>query len=54
MLLAIASLGALTLVIGFMPQPLILFSQTAAAALLDPSAYLSAVLPANPILEARP
>jgi multicomponent Na+:H+ antiporter subunit D len=54
MLLAIASLGALTLVIGFMPQPLILFSQTAAAALLEPSAYLSAVLPANPILEPRP
>ncbi|MCQ4297970.1 Na+/H+ antiporter subunit D [Pseudomonas stutzeri] len=54
MLLAIASLGALTLVIGFMPQPLILFSQTAAAALLEPSAYLSAVLPPNPIQEARP
>jgi multicomponent Na+:H+ antiporter subunit D len=54
MLLAIASLGALTLAIGFMPQPLILFSQTAAAALLEPSAYLSAVLPTAPIQEARP
>jgi len=54
MLLAIASLGALTLAIGLMPQPLILFSQTAAAALLDPSAYLSAILPPNPIQEALP
>ncbi len=54
MLLAIASLGALTLVIGLMPQPLILFSKTAAAALLDPTAYLAAVLPPNPIQEALP
>lgn len=54
MLLAIASLGALTLAIGFMPQPLILFAQSAAAALLEPSAYLSAVLPTNSIEEVRP
>lgn len=54
MLLAIASLGALTLAIGLMPQPLILFSQTAAAALLEPAAYMSAVLTPDPILEARP
>lgn len=54
MLLAIAALGTLTLVIGFMPQPLILFSQTAAAALLEPAAYMSAVLAPDPILEARP
>jgi multicomponent Na+:H+ antiporter subunit D len=54
MLLAIASLGTLTLMIGFMPQPLILFSQTAAAALLEPAAYMSAVLAPDPILEARP
>lgn len=54
MLLAIAALGALTLAIGLMPQPLILFSQTAAAALLEPAAYMSAVLTPDPILEARP
>lgn len=54
MLLAIATLGALTLVIGFMPQPLIQFSQAAAAALLEPTAYVSAVLTPDPILEARP
>jgi len=54
MLLAIAALGTLTLAIGFMPQPLILFSQTAAAALLEPVAYLSAVLPSASIPEARP
>ena len=53
MLLAIAALGTLTLAIGFMPQPLILFSQTAAAALLEPAAYLSAV-PSASIPEARP
>lgn len=54
MLVAIAALGALTLLIGLMPQPLILFSQTAAAALLEPAAYMSAVLAPEPILEARP
>ena len=54
MLLAIAALGTLTLAIGFMPQPLILFSQPAAAALLEPVAYLSAVLPSASIPEARP
>lgn len=54
MLVAIAALGALTLVIGLMPQPLILFSQTAAAALLEPAVYMSAVLAPEPILEARP
>ena len=47
-------LGTLTLAIGFMPQPLILFSQTAAAALLEPAAYLSAVLPSASIQGARP
>ena len=54
MLVGIAALGALTLAIGFMPQPLILFSQSAAAALLEPAAYMSAVLAPDPILEARP
>ncbi len=40
----IAGLAGLTLVIGFFPQPFVAFAETAAAQLLDPTAYLSAVL----------
>ncbi|MFC3608123.1 Na+/H+ antiporter subunit D [Stutzerimonas tarimensis] len=43
MLLGIALLSLLTLAIGFMPQALIVYSQQAAAALLDPSAYIGSV-----------
>ena len=44
MLLSIAALAGLTLVIGFFPQPFVTFAETAAAQLLDPSAYMAAVL----------
>lgn len=40
----IAGLAALTLVIGLFPQPFVSFAEAAAADLLDPSAYLAAVL----------
>ncbi|TNF59611.1 MAG: Na+/H+ antiporter subunit D [Rhodobacteraceae bacterium] len=44
LLLPIAALAALTLVIGFFPEPFVVFAERAAAQLLDPSAYLAAVL----------
>jgi multicomponent Na+:H+ antiporter subunit D len=44
LLLPIAALAGLTLIIGFFPQPFISFAETAAEQLLDPSAYLTAVL----------
>ena len=40
----IAALAALTLVIGFFPEPFIGFAEHAAGQLLDPSAYIAAVL----------
>ncbi|MEL7344131.1 MAG: Na+/H+ antiporter subunit D [Pseudomonadota bacterium] len=47
LLVPIAMLAAMTLVIGFFPQPFIAFAEGAAAQLLDPSAYISAVLGAD-------
>ena len=44
LLIPIASLAALTLVIGFFPDPFVTFAEDAAAQLLDPSAYIEAVL----------
>ena len=44
LLLPVASLAALTLFIGFFPQPFIGFAETASAQLLDPSAYIETVL----------
>ncbi len=44
LLLPIASLAAMTLIIGFFPQAFVAFAETAAAQLLDPSAYMTAVL----------
>ncbi|MEM9853607.1 MAG: Na+/H+ antiporter subunit D [Pseudomonadota bacterium] len=44
LLLPIAGLAALTLVIGFFPEPFISFAEDAAGELLDPTAYLEAVL----------
>jgi multicomponent Na+:H+ antiporter subunit D len=44
MLLPIAGLGALTVLIGLVPEPVILFSESAAAQLLQPTAYVEAVL----------
>jgi multicomponent Na+:H+ antiporter subunit D len=44
LLLPVAALAALTLVIGFYPEPFIAFAEEAAAQLLDPAAYIEAVL----------
>ncbi|MEO1551112.1 MAG: Na+/H+ antiporter subunit D [Pseudomonadota bacterium] len=44
LLVPIAGLAALTLVIGFSPEPFVAFAERAAGQLLDPSAYISAVL----------
>ena len=40
----VAGLAALTLLIGLVPQPFLAFSEAAAAQLLDPRAYVEAVL----------
>ncbi|MEM6304912.1 MAG: Na+/H+ antiporter subunit D [Pseudomonadota bacterium] len=48
LLLPIASLAALTLVIGFFPQPFVSFAETAAAQLLEPTAYMATVLGEEP------
>ncbi|MEM7525391.1 MAG: Na+/H+ antiporter subunit D, partial [Pseudomonadota bacterium] len=44
LLAPVAGLAGLTLVIGFFPQPFISFAETASAQLLEPSAYIAAVL----------
>ena len=44
MLWPIAGLALLTLIIGFFPEPFVQFAERAAAQLLDPSAYIAAVL----------
>lgn len=40
----IAGLATLTIIIGFFPQPFVAFAEASAAQLLDPSAYIGAVL----------
>ncbi len=44
LLLPIAGLAAMTLVIGFFPEPFVTFAETAADQLLDPTPYITAVL----------
>jgi len=44
MLTPICLLAALTLIIGFMPEPFLIFAERAAQQLLDPTAYVEAVL----------
>ncbi len=44
LLLPIAGLAAMTLVIGFFPEPFVIFAETAAAQLLDPAPYIETVL----------
>lgn len=44
LLVPIAGLAALTLVIGFFPEPFVVFAETAAEQLLNPAPYISAVL----------
>jgi multicomponent Na+:H+ antiporter subunit D len=43
-LIPIAGLAMLTVIIGVFPQPFVAFAEAAAAQLLDPSAYIAAVL----------
>jgi multicomponent Na+:H+ antiporter subunit D len=44
LLIPIASLAALTCVIGFFPEPFVQFAERSAAQLLDPTEYIAAVL----------
>lgn len=44
LLTPICLLAALTLIIGFMPEPFLVFAERAAEQLLDPTAYVEAVL----------
>ncbi|MBY5935583.1 Na+/H+ antiporter subunit D [Tateyamaria omphalii] len=44
LLIPIAGLAAMTLVIGFSPDPFVTFAKDAAAQLLDPTAYITTVL----------
>ena len=44
LLLPIAGLAAMTLVIGFFPEPFVIFAETAAQQLLDPTPYITTVL----------
>ncbi|RVT87031.1 Na+/H+ antiporter subunit D [Rhodobacteraceae bacterium CCMM004] len=44
MLLAIGGLATLTVIIGLVPEPFVQFAERAAAQLLDPAAYVAAVL----------
>jgi multicomponent Na+:H+ antiporter subunit D len=43
-IVSIGGLAALTVLIGLVPQPLLTFSEVAAQQLLDPGAYIDAVL----------
>ncbi|MFN3260125.1 MAG: Na+/H+ antiporter subunit D [Pikeienuella sp.] len=47
LLTPVAALAGLTLVIGFFPEPFVAFAERAAGQLLDPSAYVTAVLGAD-------
>lgn len=44
LLLPVAGMASLTLIIGFFPDPFVWFAETTAAQLLDPGAYIDAVL----------
>jgi len=49
LLVPIASLAALTCIIGLFPEPFVQFAERAADQLLDPSAYVAAVLGADEV-----
>ncbi len=51
MLVPMAALGAVTLTIGFAPEPFVAFANEAAASLLDTSSYIEAVLGQTPVGE---
>lgn len=48
MMIPIIGLAAMTIVIGFFPEPFVRFAEIAAMQLLDPAAYVEAVLGARP------
>lgn len=48
MILPIAALAAMTIVIGFYPEPFVRFAETAANQLLDPTDYVTTVLRGQP------
>jgi multicomponent Na+:H+ antiporter subunit D len=48
MMIPIVGLAAMTVVIGLFPEPFVQFAEVAALQLLDPSAYVEAVLGARP------
>ncbi|WP_112323478.1 Na+/H+ antiporter subunit D [Oceanibium sediminis] len=48
LLIPIGALAAMTIVIGFFPEPFVQFATAAAADLLEPSAYIAAVLGGAP------
>ena len=48
LMIPVAGLAVLTMVIGLMPEPFVIFAERAAAQLLDPTAYITAVLGAAP------
>jgi multicomponent Na+:H+ antiporter subunit D len=48
MLIPIAGLAVLTVMIGVMPEPFVQFAEASAAQLLDPTAYIIAVLGEQP------
>ena len=48
LLIPVAALAILTMVIGLMPEPFVIFAERAADQLLDPSAYISTVLGTTP------
>ncbi len=48
MLFPIAGLAVLTVIIGTMPEPFVQFAEASAAQLLDPTAYITAVLGEQP------
>ena len=47
-LIPIAGLAILTVIIGTMPEPFVQFAEASAAQLLDPTAYITAVLGEQP------
>lgn len=56
MMIPIAGLAAMTIVIGFYPEPFVHFAEVAATQLLDPTQYVETVLGARPeaLLEGPP
>jgi multicomponent Na+:H+ antiporter subunit D len=54
MLVPIAALGAITLAIGFNPEPLVAFANVAAGTMTDPAEFIAAVFAERQIAGATP